>query len=55
MNDPGKKKSRAGTARKSAALVAAEAELKALKEELSDLTLLYEATIEHGEAVEDQL
>ena len=55
MNDPGKKKSRAGTARKSAALIAAEAELKALKEELSDLQLLYEATIEHGEAVEDQL
>ena len=55
MNDPGKKKSRAVTARKSAALIAAEAELKALKEELSDLQLLYEATIEHGEAVEDQL
>ena len=55
MNDPGKKKARAGTARKSAALIASEAELKALKEELSDLQLLYEATIEHGEAVEDQL
>jgi class 3 adenylate cyclase len=41
--------------RKSAALAAAEAELQTLKEELSDLKLLYEATIEHGEAVEDQL
>lgn len=55
MNDQGKKTTSAKAPRKSAALLAAEAELKALKEELSDLQLLYEATIEHGEAVEDQL
>src|SRR6516164_9624568 len=55
MNDQGKKTAGAKAPRKSVALLAAEAELKALKEELSDLQLLYEATIEHGEAVEDQL
>lgn len=38
-----------------AALAAAEAEVGRLKGEYDDLTLLYEATIEHGEAVEDQL
>jgi class 3 adenylate cyclase len=55
MNDQRKKKTRTRAAPKSAALLAAEAEIKALKEELSDLQLLYEGTIEHGEAVEDQL
>src|SRR5215475_6056069 len=55
MNDQGKKTAGAKAPRKSAALLAAEAEVKALKEELSDLQLLYEGTIEHGEAVEDQL
>lgn len=37
------------------ALAAAQAEIARLQAELSDLQLLYEATIEHGEAVEDQL
>ncbi|GAA0772013.1 adenylate/guanylate cyclase domain-containing protein [Roseibium denhamense] len=32
-----------------------EDEIQALRAELDDLKLLYEATIEHGEAVEDQL
>jgi sigma-B regulation protein RsbU (phosphoserine phosphatase) len=36
-------------------LVAARAEIVRLKAELDDLTLLYDAMIEHGEAVEDQL
>jgi len=36
-------------------LAAIEAELAAAKAELDDLNLLYQATIEHGEAVEDQL
>jgi len=40
---------------KPAALIAAEAEIKTLKEELSDLQLLYDGTLEHAEAVEDQL
>ena len=40
---------------KAGSLIAAEAEIKTLKEELADLELLYEGTIEHGEAVEDQL
>lgn len=34
---------------------ALEAELAAARAELEDLNLLYQATIEHGEAVEDQL
>jgi phosphoserine phosphatase RsbU/P len=36
-------------------LAAVEDELARLKAEFDDLTLLYQATIEHGEAVEDQL
>ena len=32
-----------------------EAELASVKAEFDDLNLLYQATIEHGEAVEDQL
>lgn len=36
-------------------LAAARAEIARLTAEHDDLTLLYEATIEHGEAVEDQL
>jgi len=36
-------------------LAALEAELAAAMAELDDLNLLYQATIEHGEAVEDQL
>ncbi|MGN6765471.1 MAG: PP2C family protein-serine/threonine phosphatase [Rhizobiaceae bacterium] len=36
-------------------LAAARAEIARLTAEYQDLTLLYEATIEHGEAVEDQL
>jgi sigma-B regulation protein RsbU (phosphoserine phosphatase) len=36
-------------------LAAAKAEIARLTAEYQDLTLLYEATIEHGEAVEDQL
>ena len=36
-------------------LAAAKAEIARLTAEYDDLTLLYEATIEHGEAVEDQL
>jgi sigma-B regulation protein RsbU (phosphoserine phosphatase) len=36
-------------------LAAVEIELERLKAEFDDLTLLYQATIEHGEAVEDQL
>ncbi|MEM8813696.1 MAG: PP2C family protein-serine/threonine phosphatase [Pseudomonadota bacterium] len=36
-------------------LARARAEIDHLKAELSDLNLLYEATIAHGEAVEDQL
>ena len=36
-------------------LEALRAELAELKAEQADLQLLYEATIEHGEAVEDQL
>lgn len=36
-------------------LAALEAELASAKAELEDLNLLYQATIEHGEAVEDQL
>ncbi|MEI7599164.1 MAG: PP2C family protein-serine/threonine phosphatase [Aestuariivirga sp.] len=36
-------------------LAVLEAELAATKAELDDLNLLYQATIEHGEAVEDQL
>lgn len=36
-------------------LEAARAEIARLKGEYDDLTLLYEATIDHGEAVEDQL
>lgn len=32
-----------------------EAEIERLKAELEDINLLYQATIEHGEAVEDQL
>jgi sigma-B regulation protein RsbU (phosphoserine phosphatase) len=36
-------------------LAAVEDELALLKAEFDDLTLLYQATIEHGEAVEDQL
>lgn len=39
----------------SARLLAAEDELARIKAEFDDLTLLYQATIEHGEAVEDQL
>ena len=38
-----------------ARLAAVEDELSLLKAEFDDLTLLYQATIEHGEAVEDQL
>ncbi|WP_421693544.1 PP2C family protein-serine/threonine phosphatase [Aestuariivirga sp.] len=38
-----------------ARLAEAEAELALLKAELEDINLLYQATIEHGEAVEDQL
>ena len=38
-----------------ARLTAAEEELSSLRAEFDDLTLLYQATIEHGEAVEDQL
>jgi class 3 adenylate cyclase len=37
------------------ALAAAQAEIKILKEELADLEILHQGTIEHGEAVEDQL
>lgn len=36
-------------------LAALEAELAGVRAELDDLNLLYQATIEHGEAVEDQL
>jgi len=36
-------------------LAAAEEELVRVRAELEDLNLLYQATIEHGEAVEDQL
>ncbi len=36
-------------------LAALEAELADVRAELDDLNLLYQATIEHGEAVEDQL
>lgn len=36
-------------------LAALEAELASVRAELDDLNLLYQATIEHGEAVEDQL
>jgi serine phosphatase RsbU (regulator of sigma subunit) len=36
-------------------LAEARSALAALQQEFDDLTLLYEATIEHGEAVEDQL
>lgn len=36
-------------------LVALEEELASARAELEDLNLLYQATIEHGEAVEDQL
>lgn len=36
-------------------LAAAEQELASVRAELEDLNLLYQATIEHGEAVEDQL
>lgn len=36
-------------------LAALEAELASARAELEDLNLLYQATIEHGEAVEDQL
>lgn len=36
-------------------LAAAEDELARLRAELEDINLLYQATIEHGEAVEDQL
>lgn len=36
-------------------LAAAEAELARVQAEFEDLNLLYQATIEHGEAVEDQL
>lgn len=36
-------------------LAALEAELASARAELDDLNLLYQATIEHGEAVEDQL
>jgi hypothetical protein len=36
-------------------LAAARAEVARLTAEYDDLTILYEATIEHGEAVEDQL
>ena len=36
-------------------LATVEDELSRLKAEFDDLTLLYQATIEHGEAVEDQL
>lgn len=36
-------------------LAALETELASVKAELDDLNLLYQATIEHGEAVEDQL
>ena len=36
-------------------LAEVEEELERLKAEFEDLTLLYQATIEHGEAVEDQL
>ncbi len=39
----------------SSELRAARAEIERLTAELEDLKLLYEATIEHGEAVEDQL
>lgn len=36
-------------------LAQAEAELALLRAELDDINMLYQATIEHGEAVEDQL
>ncbi|WP_395684744.1 PP2C family protein-serine/threonine phosphatase [Aestuariivirga sp.] len=36
-------------------LAASEAELERVRAEFEDLNLLYQATIEHGEAVEDQL
>lgn len=36
-------------------LAATEAELERIRAEFEDLNLLYQATIEHGEAVEDQL
>jgi sigma-B regulation protein RsbU (phosphoserine phosphatase) len=39
----------------SARLAAVEEELASVRAEFDDLTLLYQATIEHGEAVEDQL
>lgn len=38
-----------------ARLADVEAELERVRSEFEDLTLLYQATIEHGEAVEDQL
>ena len=38
-----------------AEIAAARAEIARLNSELDDLRILYEATIEHGEAVEDQL
>jgi sigma-B regulation protein RsbU (phosphoserine phosphatase) len=50
-NDPAS----ATAAELTARLVAMEDELSRLRAEFDDLTLLYQATIEHGEAVEDQL
>ena len=43
------------TAPDSAALAQANAEIARLTDELNDLKMLYEAVMEHGEAVEDQL
>ena len=44
-----------GEAALAARVAALEEELERAKSELEDLNLLYQATIEHGEAVEDQL
>ena len=45
----------ASAAELAARLSEIEAELSRVRSEFEDLTLLYQATIEHGEAVEDQL
>jgi hypothetical protein len=50
-NDP----AGATAAELTARLLVVEEELSRMRAEFDDLTLLYQATIEHGEAVEDQL
>ena len=55
MSVPEQAQPAASTAELSARLLAVEEELARMKAEFDDLALLYQATIEHGEAVEDQL